>query len=79
MTNDDLIREINNFTEAQKSVFNRGCKNKLYTEEILRLSTDDMLIAEESADMVNSMHQSDIDNDISPSISVDRKLSSRPC
>ena len=79
MTDSTAIDLLNGFSEKQKAECNLICNNKIFTEVTGRISTSDLVDAQDVATHLNAMTQVNIDSNISPSLADDNKLSQRPC
>ena len=72
----ELADIINGFNEAQVNRFNQSCTSKIYEDANLMLSVEEQDDADDAADQVNELSNSELELLI-PQLS--RKLSSRPC
>ena len=79
MTDSEAINNINEFTDSQKAEFNLDCNSKVHTINQGRITQTEIDVAQDTADHIDAMTQSNIDANISPSLNDSNKLSERPC
>lgn len=78
MDNLELAGKINSFSNAQISEFNIECNNKIHSVNQTMITNSDKEEAVEVAEYLNGMSSEDVQS-LNPSLSLNKKLSGRPC